>query len=180
MPRAAVKFTARDYNALPEHPRYELIEGELHLTPSPSRSHQEISGNILAALREWVLGRKLGKVYHAPLDVILSDETVVQPDLLVVLNRNSAILREKVFGAPDLVIEILSPSTADRDLSLKRRLYYRHGVAEYWVVDPTNRTIDVSDWTKADFHLHKTFAYTDTLVSPLLMGFQLPVGTLFD
>jgi len=180
MRRAAIKFTVADYNALPEQPRYELIEGEFYMTPSPSSDHQRVAKRIVSALTEWESRTKLGEVYFAPLDVILSNESVVQPDIIVILNRNRHIVQEKVTGPPDVVVEILSPATLARDLTLKRRLYYRHGVAEYWVVDPARRTVEVNRWTEGDFSVYQTFAYSDTLVSPLLAGFSVPLRTLFD
>ncbi len=180
MSRAEIKFTVADYNALPEHPRYELIEGALLLTPSPSTAHQHIAKRLVLLLGDWESRTKLGSVYFAPLDVILSNETVVQPDITVILNENRGIIKEKIVGAPDLMVEILSPSTSDRDRVLKKRLYYRHGVREYWVVDPRARTVEVSPWSTGGFDALMAFSYGETLVSPLLNRFQAPVCSIFE
>lgn len=180
MSRAEIKFTVADYNQLPDHPRYELIEGELLLTPSPSPLHQHVAKRIVHALVDWELHGKLGSVFFAPLDVILSNETVVQPDIIVILNQNRGIIKEKIEGAPDLLVEILSPPTSDRDRILKKRLYYRHGVHEYWVVDPLKQAVEVSPWTEGDFQALVTYTPADMLVSPLLYGFSAPVRSFFD
>lgn len=166
--------------SLPEYPRYELIEGELLVTPSPNTRHQRAASNTEAALRAWVEGNHLGIVFHAPLDVILSDETVVQPDVLAILNENRHIIRERIEGPPNLVVEILSPSTQDRDLTVKRRLYARHGVREYWIVDVDRRTVEVNVWTPEGYVVHQRLAYSDTLTSPLLPGFSVPVREIVD
>lgn len=180
MPKANVKFTLIDYLNLPEQPRYELIEGDLLLTPSPIVRHQVISGNIEAALRAWVKDRGLGTVLHAPMDVILSDETVVQPDVIVILDEHRHIIQERIEGPPDLVVEILSPSTKDRDLTVKRRLYARHGIGEYWIADGDRRTVQVNEWTPTGYRPAGLHAYSDTLRSPVLPGFEVPLARLFE
>ena len=179
MRKANVKFTVIDYLNLPEHPRYELVEGDLLLTPSPAFRHQAVAGNVEAALRAWVIGGGLGVVVDAPMDVILSDETVVQPDVIVILNANRHIIRERIEGPPDLVVEVLSPATKERDLTTKRRLYARHGIREYWIVDGERRTIEVNEWTPDGYRPVGLFAWSDTLRSPVLPGFELPVRSAF-
>ena len=178
--KADIKFTLVDYLNLPEHPRYELIEGDLLLTPSPNTRHQRAASNVEAALRAWVEGQRLGIVFHAPLDVILSDETVVQPDVIVILNDNRHIVQERIEGPPNLIIEILSPPTKGRDTTTKRRLYARHGVQEYWIVDIDRRTVEVNTWTPAGYVLHAIHAYADTVESPLLPGLSVPVKEIVD
>lgn len=180
MPQAEIKFTLADYMNLPEYPRYELIEGDLLSTPSPSFRHQAIVANIMAALHAWVKDRKLGAAVPAPMDVILSDETVVQPDIVVVLNQNNHIIRERIEGPPDLVVEVLSPMTKDRDLGVKRKLYARHGIREYWIVDGDRRTIEVNEWTPEGYKTADVYAWSDTLHSPALPGFQFAVRTAFE
>lgn len=118
-------------------------------------------------------------MFFAPLDVILSNETVVQPDAIVILNQNRGIIKEKIEGAPDLLAEVLSPSTSDRDRIVKKRLYQRCGVREYWVVDPERQTVEVNRWTTGNLQGSVTLDHADTLVSPLLKGFQTSVSALF-
>src|SRR5262249_25014427 len=124
--------------------RYELHEGQLIMTPAPNTRHQEISANLFLALRRHVDARGLGTVLYAPLDVILSDTTVVQPDIVFIANdRRAAISQRGIEGAPTLVVEILSPSTTRVDREIKRRLYGIHGVPFFWLVDPDTRAIEV-------------------------------------
>ena len=144
MQNTELKFTYRDYLLLPEGDRRELIEGDFHVVPGPSFRHQTVSANIGEILRGFVRKEKLGTVLWAPFEVVLSPESVVQPDILFVSNeRREIITEDNVAGAPDLVVEILSPSTAERDRELKLTLYTRYGVREYWIVDPEDSTVQV-------------------------------------
>ena len=128
-------LTYSDYVRFPDDgKRHELIGGERCVTPSPVPKHQRVSRWIQFQLFEQIEVPGLGEVIDAPMDLVLSDIDVVQPDLLVVLAPNRAIITEKhVRGAPDLVVEITSPSTRPRDLELKKDLYRRHRVPEYWI-----------------------------------------------
>lgn len=129
-------LTYSDYVRIPEDgQRHEIIEGQHYVTPSPITRHQRISRHTHFQLYEQIELTGHGEVFNAPTDVVLSDIDVVVPDIFVVLAGNSSIIGEKnIRGAPDLVIEITSPSTKSRDLELKRRLYEKHGVPEYWVI----------------------------------------------
>jgi len=147
-----LKFTYKDYLLLPEDRRYEIIGGDLFMAPSPKRSHQKISLNMATTIWSFVKTHNLGEVYEAPFDVLFSRHDVVQPDLLFVNRDNLAIVGENnIQGAPDLIIEILSPSTAERDLDLKKKLYARHAVKEYWIVDPDARKVTVYLWKNNDY-----------------------------
>jgi len=131
------KYTYEDYLKTPEDKRYELIEGELLMTPSPITSHQRISRKIEFLIEKFVTENDLGEVFYAPYDVHLDDENVVQPDIMFISKGRSKIIGEKnLLGAPDLVVEILSESTAYRDLIQKKKLYAKFGVKEYWIVVP--------------------------------------------
>ena len=129
--------TFADYLDLPDDGnRYEIIHGVLHVTPAPTVSHQKVSARLHLLLAEWVRSRVGGELLYAPVDVHLTDDTNVQPDLLwIAPERVSRLIGDRVRGAPDLVIEILSPGTARRDRTIKRDLYAEHGVREYWLVD---------------------------------------------
>ena len=141
-PRSGLgRYRESDYFALPEEPRCELVYGRLLVTPSPSVRHQEVLVRLARTLGE-VADRIGARLLVAPVDVVLSRHSVVQPDLLLVTAARSSILQERVEGAPDLVVEILSPATARRDLGEKLRLYAEAGVAEYWIVDPAARTFE--------------------------------------
>ncbi len=138
------KFTYQDYRNAPEDKRYELLDGDLVVTPAPGEAHQRASRNLTMHLAQWAELAGTGHVYAAPFDVVLSDTDVVQPDLLFVSNeREHIITKENVQGAPDLVVEILSLSTAERDQTFKRSLYAKHGVKEYWLVDTDAKTVTV-------------------------------------
>ena len=142
-PGPKIKLTYEDYAKTPDDERYELIDGELLMVPSPNRPHQWTVIHLGTRLIAFVEENDLGEVYFAPFDVVLSDTNVVQPDLVFVSRERLGIITHaNIQGAPDLVVEVRSPSTAYRDLTIKRRLYAEHGVKEYWMVDPEARTSD--------------------------------------
>lgn len=163
------EFTVEDYYNLPDEIRVELIDGVFYDMAAPTAVHQIISLKLGAMLEEYVEARHGScSVFVAPLDVQLDrdDKTMVQPDVLVVCDE-SKIRMDVVSGAPDLVVEVLSPSTRKKDTGLKLSKYKNTGVREYWVVDPDKMTILVYDLTKED--------------AVSLYGFdgQVPVG-IFD
>jgi len=135
-------YRAADYLALPDEPRCELVYGSLVVTPAPTVRHQKVSARLAQLLLAHA-DRTGDLALYAPVDVVLADHTVVQPDLVYVRAARAGIVRDRVEGAPDLVVEILSPATARRDLGEKLRLYAEAGVAEYWLVDPDARTFEL-------------------------------------
>ena len=162
----------------------ELIDGELFVTPSPFIPHQRLVRRLALSLGSHLEAHPdQGEVFTAPLDVILTPHDVVEPDLLVVLRDQQAILTEKhVRGAPGIVIEILSPGTRKRDLTLKRQLFDREGVREYWIVDPEGGTVAVyRRAADGSFPLAITLeARSDaTLTTPLLPGWELGLERFF-
>lgn len=138
-------YRIEDYLQLPvDGPRYQLMRGWLVREPSPGENHQRAVGTLYLLLRRWVDARRLGVVYLAPFDTVLSQKDVVQPDLLFVAAARRAVITGKnVQGAPDLVIEVLSPSTWGRDRAVKRAIYAQAGVREAWLADPRKRTLEV-------------------------------------
>ena len=179
--RTAIKFTYQDYKNLPdsEVKRYELLEGELVMTPSPTWQHQDISIKLTIRLEAYVAARGLGRVAYAPLDVILGDD-VVQPDILFISRERASIIQEEeIRGAPDLIIEILSSSTAQRDRTYKRTLYGRHGVREYWLVDPDAETIEVLTLGVKGYRQVGRYEKSETLNSPLLSDLEIPLDQVF-
>lgn len=173
-------LTYDDYLRMPAGLRYEIVEGEPRMVPSPGVFHQEISKRLGRVLLEWIEGQDLGLVYNAPLDVILSEHNVVQPDLLYVSKERLGIIRkENIGGAPDLVVEILSPSTAGWDQSTKRRIYGLYGVRELWLVDPEGKSIEVAVWKEGSLITVAVYPAGSTLSSPLLPGFTMEVSRLF-
>jgi Uma2 family endonuclease len=142
-PRAGLgPYRAREYFALPDEPRCELLYGRLLVTPAPTFRHQEVVGALHALLLAHAR-RTGGRTAPAPVDVVLAPHSVVQPDLVFVGPGRAEIVRDRVEGAPDLVVEVLSPASARRDRGEKLRLYADAGVAEYWIVDPAARTFEL-------------------------------------
>ena len=180
IPNPLVKFTYEDYLNAPEDKRYELLDGELVMTPAPGELHQRTSILLGSQLFHFVNENSLGRVYHAPFDVVLSNTDVVQPDLLFVSNeRGHIITPANIQGAPDLVVEILSPSSAERDRTFKRTLYAMHGVNEYWMVDPAEKTISVLLPGEPGFKVAGIYGEGETLTSTTLRGFRLNTGDIF-
>lgn len=180
-----VRFTYEDYKSLPESmdKRYELVDGDLVMVPAPTTTHQRVSRNLEFLLLQFVREFKLGQVFDSPIDVVLGegkDREVVQPDLIFVgREREHIIVEEEVRGAPDLVVEILSPGTEERDKGYKKKRYARYGVKEYWVIDPKGRTVEVHTPDETGFQVASTLTFEDTIHSPLLPDFKPRVSELF-
>jgi Uma2 family endonuclease len=178
--QGAVRHTYKDYCATPDDERYELLNGNLMMVPAPNRKHQAVLLKLARKLGNFTEEHQLGQVYVAPLDVFLADTDVVQPDLLFISRaREHTLTDANVQGAPDLVIEILSPSTADKDQGYKHDLYGRHGVLEYWIVDPMAETVAVHRQRDGRLELAETLGGRDTLRTALLNGLQLKLDDVF-
>ncbi len=173
-------LTYADYLKTSDDERYELLNGELILSPSPKEIHQYISGNLYFKIATFVRERSVGKVYFSPFDVVLSDTNVVQPDILFISNERTEIITpDNVRGAPDLVVEIFSPATAERDRSIKLDLYAQHGVQEYWMVDPDARTITVLLRGEGGFGVAGIYGEGQILRSPTLAAFSVALEEIF-
>ena len=180
MLNAKTRLTYADYLKTSDDERCELLNGELVMPPAPSTGHQIVSMVLGSLLYRFVSERKLGTVIAAPTDVVLSDTDVVQPDILFVSNQRSHILtRENVRGAPDLVVEILSPATAERDRTFKLDLYAQHGVKEFWIVDPDAKTITVLLRGESRFEVSGIYGEEQNLSSPTLGGFSVALEEIF-
>ena len=174
------KLTYEDYAKTPEGERWELIDGELTMPPSPREAHQSVQAGLGASMHLYVRERDLGRVYFAPFDVVLSDSDVVQPDLIFVSKARLHIITEdNVQGAPDLVVEIRSPSTARQDWTTKRDLYQRHGVLEYWLVDPEAATIAVLLPDEGELKVAGVYGEGDVLTATALEGFNVTLADIF-
>lgn len=178
-----VKLTYEDLLGFPEDGRrHELLDGEHVVTPAPSIRHQTLVTRLLVALARHLEASGRGTVLPAPVDVLLSESTVVEPDLVYVSDERSSILEERAIrGGPDLVVEVLSESSRSRDEVTKRHLYEKHGVAEYWIVDPVLATVKVFRGDARGFAEPVLLAREkdETLESPLLPGFALSLTALF-
>ncbi|MDO8444923.1 MAG: Uma2 family endonuclease [Deltaproteobacteria bacterium] len=174
------RYTYEDYLKTPDDERYELIEGDLFMTPSPKTDHQRISGRLEFKLREYVMENDLGEVFDAPYDVYFDEEDVVQPDILYVAKDRLGIIGEKnIQGAPDLIVEILSEGTAYRDAIQKKVLYARHGVKEYWIVAPKEKMIEVYEPKDGLYQLIGTYFKDETVESRVLQGFKVDLKEIF-
>jgi Uma2 family endonuclease len=177
---ASLKYTHSDLQAMPDDgKRREIIDGEIYVSPSPVDIHQCLLLNLSYEFCQYLKARPIGIVRFAPLDVILSDYEVLQPDLLFVLNEHRGRLQDWMRGAPDLVVEIISPNTEARDRGPKMKTYARHGIGEYWIVDPDSQTIEVHRLSSQGYQSAEKCAKDDVLATPLLPGFALPVGSIF-
>jgi len=175
------RLTYGDWLGYPDDGRlYELIEGELLMTPPPSTEHQRISRDLGYWLISHLREHDGGEVLSAPTGVKLSDEDVLEPDLLVVLREHlDRIGHQVVEGPPDLVVEILSAGTAKRDLGPKRRAYKDAGVVEYWIVDPESESVEVLTLEHGRYQRFGLFRRSDVLRSQVLPDLEIPLAEIF-
>jgi Uma2 family endonuclease len=179
-----VKLTYDDFVQFPDDGlRHELIDGEHYVTASPNTTHQRISINLTVLIGSWLEGNPVGELFHAPFDVVFSSFDVVEPDLLYLSNARAgdALTPLHVRGVPELVIEIGSPSTRKRDETIKRHLYERTGVSEYWIIDPEIDAVRVYRREGEMFgRVVELLADTDdVLTTPLLPGLELALSRVF-
>ncbi len=175
------RWTYTDLLSLPENGRqYELWDGELSMVPSPTAGHQTLLFSLAYLLQTFVRAQGLGRVLVAPLDVIFTEIWTMQPDIIYISRQRMNIIQDRIRGAPDLVVEILSPSTAQRDRVEKRILYARFGVQEYWLVDPEARQVEVLTLGEGDYETAGLYGEEDTLTSPLLPGLSMPLSQVFE
>jgi Uma2 family endonuclease len=176
------EWTYEDYLHLPADGwQYEVIHGRLNMVPAPSPTHQLIVSELVAALTTFLHQHPVGKVFPAPTDVLVPGKAEpVQPDLVfVATDRLDIVTRRAIEGAPDLTIEVLSPSNWLDDRRTKFALYAEIGVREYWIVDPDERTVEVFSLQEGRYALMNRFGPDETLLSNLLPGFEIVVGSIF-
>lgn len=178
---SAPMLTKEDYRLLPDSgPRFQLIEGELYMSPAPNRYHQVISRNIEFMLLKYLEGHPLGDLYDAPFDVYLSENDVFQPDIVFVKKENFGVLTDAgVEGTPDFVVEILSPSNAYLDRNAKLRVYARTGVKELWLVDPATRLVQVYDLPRDSQRPAAAYGESDTFASAHFPGLAISGAEIF-
>jgi len=180
----AVKLTYDDFVLFPDDgKRHELIDGEHYVTPSPKTKHQRVSATLSGLIWSHLETHPIGEVFHAPFDVVFSMFDVVVPDLLYISRERAAkvLTPDNVRGTPDLVAEIASKSTRKRDETIKRRLYERAGVSEYWFVDPKMDVIRIyrREGTRFGRPLELSRDAGDVLTTPLLPGLAMPLARVF-
>ena len=181
-PTTATRLTYEDYLETPDDESWELLNGELTVRPAPNTEHQRVVRSLSMRVTTFVEQRALGEAFFAPYDVVLSEDSVVQPDLLFVSSeRKNIITRDNVRGAPDLVVEVLSPGSVSRDWREKMDVYAEHGVREYWIVDPEARRAWVMTQSEAGgFSEAGNYGTDDTLRSVVLEGLDLDLAELFQ
>src|SRR5579863_6676773 len=174
-------WTYSHYAALPDDgQRYEIVDGVLFMSPAPNEWHQTAAGEIFSYLRTYIKLKDLGRVYIAPFDVELDYRTVVQPDVLVVLNAHlERITFSRVIGAPDLVVEISSPGTVGYDRTDKQHAYVSAGVPEYWIADPASRTVEVLALEQGTYRSLGVFEGKATLPTRIVPDFPVLVEQFF-
>src|SRR5262249_24787056 len=182
--RSAVKLTYDDFVHFPDDgKRHELIDGQHYVTPSPNIRHQRIVGTLYLLIASWLESHRVGEVFLSPTDVVLSDIDIVVPDLLYLSNERAAqvLTPLHVKGVPELVVEIASKRTRKRDQTIKRQLYERVGVSEYWTVDPDVDVVRVHRRDEGGFGrpLELSRAAGDVLTTTLLPGLEMPLARIF-
>ncbi len=174
------KWTERDYFGLPETNRIvELSRGRLIITPAPTTEHQRISSNLYFLVRSYIQAKKLGEVCYSPLDVRLWPDTIRQPDIVFMSNEHKDRITERYWGVPDLVMEILSESTEKADRTDKFSEYEKAGISEYWIVNPSERVIEVYVLDLKAYRIMGKWGTGEVAHSKVLAGFQAAVDDVF-
>jgi Uma2 family endonuclease len=173
-------LTYADYAALPDDGhRYQLLEGELVMTPSPNAWHQAASREIFVGLVRFVRLHEMGEVFAAPLDVMLSDRVVLQPDIFFISKDRAGILQDgRILGAPDLCVEILSPGTERIDRVRKLELYARFDVTHYWIVDLEARTIEEYVLAGDVYRVRSIAGYDEPFRPAVFPGFEFRLSVV--
>ena len=179
-----LKLTYDDFVLFPDDgKRHELIDGEHYVTPSPNIGHQRILGHLHVLIATWLESHTIGQVFLSPLDVVFTQFDVVEPDLVYCSNQRAAqiLTPQNVQGVPELVVEIASPGTRRRDETVKRRLYERSGVSEYWMIDPEVDVVRVYRREGESFGRASELSRErgDVLITPLLAGLEMPLARIF-
>jgi len=176
-------LTYEDYLTFPDNDgiRKEIIEGELFMSPAPSIIHQRILRKLSFIINEYVNKNDLGEIFFAPCDIIFSNINIVQPDLIFISKENYQILTDlNIQGAPDLLVEILSPSTKENDRIFKKHIYEKFGVKEYWIVDPESETVEIWEMKNTKFQLAVKASKNQLIKSQLLEGLQINLSEIFN
>ncbi len=167
------RWTYEEYYKLDDDKRYEIIDGNLLMVPAPDLWHQDWLGSLYMVIRTFVTRNKLGRVFVAPFDVILDAENTVQPDLIFLSNARLGILEKRgVFGVPDLLVELISPSSVRRDRYDKKNLYARFGVKEYWIGDPANKSLEILTLQRGGYELHCSAEEKGKITSLVIPGLE--------
>jgi Uma2 family endonuclease len=175
--KQAKRWTYEEYYKLEDDQRYEIIDGQLLMAPAPDTWHQDWLGDLYTLLRSFVKRHQLGRLFVAPVDVVLDEENTVQPDLVFVAANNLGIIqRRAIFGTPDLLVELVSPSSVRRDRVEKMKLYARFGVKEYWIGDAAKRSLEILTLAKDRYELRCSAKEKGKLSSLVLTGLKFDLA----
>lgn len=173
------KKTFKDLEKI-DSPFCYLLEGEIFMVPAPIPEHQDVSRNIEFLLLQFVKKKKLGKIYNSPIDVYFDEYNTLQPDILFISKKRLSIIKKKkIEGAPDLVMEILSENNPKHDLTVKKDIYAKYGVKEYWILDPLEKSIIIYQNKGGVFELISQ-AKKGNIASKLLSGFSVSLSEVFE
>jgi Uma2 family endonuclease len=177
--KQAKRWTYEEYYKLEDDQRYEIINGNLLMAPAPDMWHQDWLGDLYSLVKSFVKKNKLGHLSIAPVDVVLDAENTVQPDLVFVAKDNLGIIqRRAIFGTPDLLVELVSPSSVRRDRYDKKELYARFGVKEYWIGDPANKSVEILTLKKGRYELLCAAEEKGKLRSLVLTGLEFDLAEI--
>lgn len=181
IPDGPYRLSVDEYLELPDDgKRYQILDGVLDVTPAPSPRHQRVSRRLLWHLMAELERKGKGEVFNAPIDVVLDRHSVVQPDLVFLRAEHAHEVGERgIEGAPDLVVEILSPSTRRTDVLTKSALYARFGIAEYWIVDPDIDKVEVYVLRDGRYVLTSSVSAPEALTSESYPGLAIPLDEVF-
>ncbi len=172
------KLTAEEFFRIyPEESRIELIDGEVYEMLAPTPKHQRIVRKMLSAIGRYVDILSVGDVYPSPIDVVFDEENVLQPDIVYISDLSK--VKDRIYGVPDLVVEVASPSTLKRNITDKMKIYERYGVKEYWVVFPSEKTIVVYQLTENGYELFSSAIEKGKVRSKVLEGFEVNLEEVF-
>jgi Uma2 family endonuclease len=175
------KYTYNDYLLIEDEKRYEVMKGELIMVPAPFTIHQRISSKLNFIISKYVNEKNLGEVFYAPTDVVLAEDIVVQPDILFISNKRLDIIKDAaIMGSPDLIIEIVSPSSASYDTIEKRDVYEKYGVKEYWLVFPQEKAVEVLAIEKGIYKEFCKARKTGIVKSNVIEGITVEIKEIFE
>ena len=171
--KQAKRWTYEEYYKLDDDQRYEIIDGKMLMAPAPDTWHQDWSRKLFRLLDRFVVNNRLGEVFYAPIDLVFDEENTVQPDIVFIAAANLQIIqRRAIFGVPDMLVELVSPSSVRRDRYDKKAVYARFGVKEYWIGDPANQALEIHTLKEGRYELHGCADEKGKLTSLVLPGLE--------
>jgi len=175
------KITYADYLKIDDNNRYEIFHGELCMVPAPSTNHQSVSRNLEFLIWNFVKQKGLGKVFYAPIDVVFDDDEVFQPDIIFIKSENQSIIgKNAIQGIPDLIVEIVFPSSTFYDTVEKKEVYGKYGVKEYWLVFPDEKVIEIFTLEKGGYREFCKSKKKGTIKSNVLEGLEIDSKDVFE